>query len=473
MRLVARCELQELGSGRKSGRGAAGARAIVPGCRVAVLEGRHFSTFGSGDEGVVLSVDPEALNCQVHFEGRPRPVPVALRHLRVVAASEEPPLQQDPGREGCEEMQEPVGAGTEPCLAEDGVPPGGVPARGPSAVPTPKLAEPAANDDWLRRGWLEPTQLRQICPRPTRPTSLPPRTQGGCTASAPQLLLATQPAASSSASAANGPGMADIVLQSSQASRLEAVEARLADLEEEHRQEVASLRHALKECVTAINACSRVVNMMCVAASESPTEWERTAAALHQATNLGMRVLDGASHGGAVSSTAGACIPVECCSIAAPGGSAALPSAEPVAEGPAGRRFLVASLHQQQSPRAPVPQHPSAAAPVLQQAMVAPQSAPTLVAPGLQPVPVTPQSAAATPTAAGGPTVHTHPMSGPPLMIPGWQGPWAAPPSPSGGEHGPGPPKQLVPPAGLNLFGGFGPMQANPPGGYSAFCPGA
>ena len=48
--------------------------------------GRHFPSFGAGDQGRVLQVDKEALNCDVLFDGNSRPIPVALRHLRLLKA---------------------------------------------------------------------------------------------------------------------------------------------------------------------------------------------------------------------------------------------------------------------------------------------------------------------------------------------------------------------------------------------------
>eukprot|EP00931_Biecheleriopsis_adriatica_P105670 TRINITY_DN8021_c0_g1_i1.p1 TRINITY_DN8021_c0_g1~~TRINITY_DN8021_c0_g1_i1.p1 ORF type:complete len:658 (+),score=90.07 TRINITY_DN8021_c0_g1_i1:146-2119(+) len=66
-------------------KGAAGGKEITVGCRVAVLSGRHFPAFGSGDEGVVIKVAPESQNCEVQFDNRPVPVPVALRHLSIVS----------------------------------------------------------------------------------------------------------------------------------------------------------------------------------------------------------------------------------------------------------------------------------------------------------------------------------------------------------------------------------------------------
>lgn len=58
---------------------------VTVGCRVAVLNGRHFPAFGAGDEGVVTKLTPESQNCEVQFDSSPKPVPVALRHLKVIA----------------------------------------------------------------------------------------------------------------------------------------------------------------------------------------------------------------------------------------------------------------------------------------------------------------------------------------------------------------------------------------------------
>ncbi|CAK0870818.1 unnamed protein product, partial [Prorocentrum cordatum] len=60
---------------------------VSVGSHVVVREGRHFSAFDDGDQGVVLRVDPEAQNCHVLFAGRSEAVPVALRHLRPVSSA--------------------------------------------------------------------------------------------------------------------------------------------------------------------------------------------------------------------------------------------------------------------------------------------------------------------------------------------------------------------------------------------------
>lgn len=51
-----------------------------------VLQGRNFPSFGAGDQGRVIRVDKEALNCEVLFDGGSHPLPVALRHLRLGSA---------------------------------------------------------------------------------------------------------------------------------------------------------------------------------------------------------------------------------------------------------------------------------------------------------------------------------------------------------------------------------------------------
>jgi len=60
---------------------------IEAGCRVVVLNGRNFPSFQAGDQGRVIRVDKEALNCEVLFDGASQPVPVALRHLRLATAA--------------------------------------------------------------------------------------------------------------------------------------------------------------------------------------------------------------------------------------------------------------------------------------------------------------------------------------------------------------------------------------------------
>ena len=88
------------------------------------------------------------------------------------------------------------------------------------------------------------------------------------------------------------------------------MEARINSMEEEHRAEVTSLRHALEECVKAIGTCAQVIDAMCVdgeaqrgdgrqgpaagAAQEGQAhgaDWHRAATALHDAAHLGMQAL--------------------------------------------------------------------------------------------------------------------------------------------------------------------------------------
>jgi len=87
MVLLSRRALQERFAGRKADTGAG--EGIDLGCRVCVLGGRHFPSFREGDEGQVVRIDREALNCDVLFHGAEQPVPVALRHLRHVPVDAE------------------------------------------------------------------------------------------------------------------------------------------------------------------------------------------------------------------------------------------------------------------------------------------------------------------------------------------------------------------------------------------------
>jgi len=82
MVLLARQALQEHFASKQ--REDADGEGIVLGSKVAVLGGRHFPLFSAGDQGEVVRLDQEALNCDVLFEGARQSVPVALRHLRLV-----------------------------------------------------------------------------------------------------------------------------------------------------------------------------------------------------------------------------------------------------------------------------------------------------------------------------------------------------------------------------------------------------
>jgi len=96
MVLLARRALQERFASKQR-EGAAG-EGIELGCQVAVLSGRHFPLFSAGDQGEVVRLDQEALNCDVLFEGARQPVPVALRHLQLV----QPPLDSNQVTDGNE-----------------------------------------------------------------------------------------------------------------------------------------------------------------------------------------------------------------------------------------------------------------------------------------------------------------------------------------------------------------------------------
>eukprot|EP00928_Gymnodinium_smaydae_P053329 TRINITY_DN37341_c0_g1_i1.p1 TRINITY_DN37341_c0_g1~~TRINITY_DN37341_c0_g1_i1.p1 ORF type:complete len:543 (+),score=63.96 TRINITY_DN37341_c0_g1_i1:99-1727(+) len=57
---------------------------IQSGTRVQVVQGRNFDKFNAGDSGFVVRTNTEANNCDVIFDGRDKPICVALRHLKVV-----------------------------------------------------------------------------------------------------------------------------------------------------------------------------------------------------------------------------------------------------------------------------------------------------------------------------------------------------------------------------------------------------
>eukprot|EP00931_Biecheleriopsis_adriatica_P069879 TRINITY_DN43699_c0_g1_i1.p1 TRINITY_DN43699_c0_g1~~TRINITY_DN43699_c0_g1_i1.p1 ORF type:complete len:509 (-),score=73.37 TRINITY_DN43699_c0_g1_i1:72-1559(-) len=82
MVLLARRVMQERALSRS--REATSGEGIDKGSRVAVLNGRHFPSFSGGDQGQVIRVDHDAMNCDVLFDGRAQAIPVALRHLRLV-----------------------------------------------------------------------------------------------------------------------------------------------------------------------------------------------------------------------------------------------------------------------------------------------------------------------------------------------------------------------------------------------------
>lgn len=85
MVFLARRALQERFTSK--GREAAAGQGIEVGSWVCVLNGRHFPAFSAGDKGEVVRVDQEALNCDVLFDGTEQPVPVALRHLKLLCES--------------------------------------------------------------------------------------------------------------------------------------------------------------------------------------------------------------------------------------------------------------------------------------------------------------------------------------------------------------------------------------------------
>lgn len=103
-------------------------------------------------------------------------------------------------------------------------------------------------------------------------------------------------------------------LRTAAGGRLEVLEARLSCVEEEHRSEVATLRHALEECVLAIGSCAHAIDGICAegattmgtpigaAAPAGPVsnalglssfarDLPNAAATLHRAASLGVQAL--------------------------------------------------------------------------------------------------------------------------------------------------------------------------------------
>lgn len=308
---------------------------IGPGCRVVVLNGRHFPAFAAGDEGTVLRVDAEAQNCQVLFAGRTEGVQVALRHLRAcsrspsaaAAASAQPPSRCNAGGASSSRM----GASSSPPDRSSRERSGARARQGHGEAESPNA--PASDDGWGAgsRGKAAAHQERPRSQGPSRGTSpapeplsaarVPPTARPAAAAAAgggappPLTTIPLQPLAPQGLLGyANGvePASAAAADAGRAAARLEAMEARLANIEDEHRAEVSGLRHALDECVRAIGTCARAIDTMCADSAEalrdsgqadvgaafagdgSVGEWERAAAALHDAASLGMRALGGA-----------------------------------------------------------------------------------------------------------------------------------------------------------------------------------
>eukprot|EP00404_Azadinium_spinosum_P001697 CAMPEP_0180431860 /NCGR_PEP_ID=MMETSP1036_2-20121128/8618_1 /TAXON_ID=632150 /ORGANISM="Azadinium spinosum, Strain 3D9" /LENGTH=653 /DNA_ID=CAMNT_0022437637 /DNA_START=1 /DNA_END=1958 /DNA_ORIENTATION=+ len=435
MVLLTRARSQDPGTGR-AGAGTGG-QEITTGCRVVVLNGRHFSAFGAGDEGVVRRVDPEAQNCEVLFDGRAQPVQVALRHLRVapggaavaVAApgacaagdgvcghAVAAPLEDaslSPRDVSCEQwstltslLKAPEASTVaEPCEYMDsaagfraglaavsntvvsggardmkhGMPsilpqahtvahPVAMPVLEANLAPVPMVTMPGgahlANGCAGAAAGVEALPGQQGCESAcTNGARMAPSehlsystasdmTQWGVSSVAfgpgPGLGMTTSYQATSS----NAIGDADVLAAApdGRTGRLEALETRLANVEEEHRMEVESLRHALEECVRAIGTCARAIDAMCasdggdvpsgqwgpaLSARGTPGtsgDWRGAAAALHDAASLGMRALGSA------------CVPYSCGPAVGPQhshGASPCPLASASLQGPGGGRASI------------------------------------------------------------------------------------------------------------------------------------
>lgn len=333
-------------------RGQRGDREIKEGSHVVVLNGRHFPAFTAGDEGVVLRVDLEAQNCQVRFGGKAEAVQVALRHLRLTCSSPHRSCSAGEGTPGAspKEVLEATTAhhtpATSPATRSRGqaapVEPSeymdstagfaaglaavsGVVGQGGlanglvnGAVVTqaehPNLglrhntAGIADSPQGSARSWGAPHRGGPGGGTSSHSTArLPDGVMFGHMMDNPPLYAGYGSMPCASPSVASGAAVdADW-----RAARLEALEARLAGIEEEHRTEVGGLRHALEECVRAIGTCAQAIDAMCADSMESIREggasmaalappalvgeWQRAASALHDAANLGMRALGGSA----------------------------------------------------------------------------------------------------------------------------------------------------------------------------------
>lgn len=323
---------------------------ISNGCRVAVINGRHFPSFSAGDEGTVLRVDTEARNCHVLFAAKSEAIVVALRHLRVVAPVGETPstvgftedsssswspmaytsslVQRQEASSveavcrscnntgidffsgkpcSCaagEALQQQAGIKTSPpsqcawephvevlppqtqaphAVADFGCRGGGQLRHSSSGTELGRMDPPGVKPPPPHSAW-EPNGEAKVAPHHQASPETPTAAQTDTPASEPVPSDATR----ASVTSAGAASATDVAWR---AARHEALEARLASSEEEHRTEVAYLRHALEECVRAIGVCARGINAMCAAASETSGEWERAAAALNAAADLGSRAL--------------------------------------------------------------------------------------------------------------------------------------------------------------------------------------
>ncbi|CAK0794746.1 unnamed protein product [Prorocentrum cordatum] len=281
---------------------APGGQDIRSGTRVVVLGGRHFDAFEAGDAGLVTRVDLEAQNCEVLFEGRASAVPVALRHLRAAPSSleaasagpasplgraEASPTARPRGGaahwpRGYADSAEAfaaglaaVGAGqgeAEAALGGPRSPAALLDAASSSSTAPAPMRRRACSDAGLRVARVAEEEAAATPPaRAAAPPSSPPRPA--------QVGQASSPATPAGSPVAGG----------WRANRLEALEARLARVEEEHRSEVASLRQALEQCVQSIGACALALDL---GSADAPGSQACVAAALRDAAGLGQRALE-------------------------------------------------------------------------------------------------------------------------------------------------------------------------------------
>eukprot|EP00931_Biecheleriopsis_adriatica_P105675 TRINITY_DN8021_c0_g1_i6.p1 TRINITY_DN8021_c0_g1~~TRINITY_DN8021_c0_g1_i6.p1 ORF type:complete len:577 (+),score=83.53 TRINITY_DN8021_c0_g1_i6:146-1876(+) len=328
-------------------KGAAGGKEITVGCRVAVLSGRHFPAFGSGDEGVVIKVAPESQNCEVQFDNRPVPVPVALRHLSIVSparpGSNPEGVSLDAGRSsarGREAASFSLDAGKN------------APGRDSESftldVDTSnnrgrRATAQADAEEASAEPWSGLTSLLHAEGPSMEPCEYMDSTAGF----AAGLAAVSEAAGAAGASKSySGPGsnllpgaMVGLDLNGDGRPNVLVAGNGMPDRLERHLQaaggaagtktqsspcepaaaftprgsvapvgsasesahcnaEVAALRHALEQCVHAIGLCARAIDSMCVQAADPEWQvrdalvgWKSAAAALHDAANLGQKAL--------------------------------------------------------------------------------------------------------------------------------------------------------------------------------------
>mmetsp|Transcript_70876 Transcript_70876/g.125205 ORF Transcript_70876/g.125205 Transcript_70876/m.125205 type:complete len:577 (+) Transcript_70876:67-1797(+) len=329
---------------------------VVVGSRVAVLSGRHFPSFGAGDEGIVVKVTPDAHNCEVQFDKRPKPVPVALRHLRIADAPSAPAGRGEvaphddsqltsrfAGAERSERSVEITAEGQQKTLAgldtrcvhcgnvymadsiycrhcghrraEESEEPSAEPwsgltsllhAEGPSLEPIDYMDSTAGFAAGMAAVSGATTNgCRSASHVPGAVVGLDLNQDGSTPKAYHQHQVAAEPegcAATVTVPMLYTPrGTAYSTLGASTGTQAAAVCGGAVPPELRDRSaEVISLRHALEQCIRAIGTCARAIDSMCVEngfhqSHQGGDGWRSAAAALHDAANLGHKALQATS----------------------------------------------------------------------------------------------------------------------------------------------------------------------------------